>query len=463
MPTTTPPVDIHSAAGSGLVTASRRDTAAVAGGAIAPLLAQGVIARRPPVVRLAGLLGTDDRSVRLLSGIRDRYGTGPVRLSLPGRSVALVLGAEDVHRVLDGTPEPFATATWEKRGALGQFQPHGVLVSHGAARSERRAFTETVLDTGAPLHAQAESITRVVRAETLALRERAVHQGVLDWDAFVTAWWRIVRRVVLGDTARDDHELTDLLTRLRRRGNLSVLAPKRDDLREQWQRSVRRHLERPGTGSLSELIAASEQPGDAPEDQVGHWMFAFDPGAAVTLRALALLAADPDIRGRVRAESAGRDLDVPQELPLLRSTVLESVRLWPTTPLLLRETTESTRWSGGELPARTVLLVPAWFLHRDTRIGADADRADPDQWLDGRARDDWTLTPFSGGPGACPGRELVLFVASTALATLLEDHHHVLLPPEMFRADEPLPRGLDPYSLKFGVGRSATATTTSGA
>lgn len=72
-----------------------------------------------------------------------------------------------------------------------------------------------------------------------------------------------------------------------------------------------------------------------------------------------------------------------------------------------------------------------------------------------RARDDWRLAPFSGGPGVCPGRELVLFVASTVLASLLEQHHHVLLPPERFRADEPLPRGLNPYALRFGVSRSA--------
>lgn len=68
------------------------------------------------------------------------------------------------------------------------------------------------------------------------------------------------------------------------------------------------------------------------------------------------------------------------------------------------------------------------------------------------------LTPFSGGPGVCPGRELVLFTAATVLATLLEGHHHVLLPPERFDPDRPLPGGLDPYSLSFGVSRAVPAT-----
>ncbi len=440
---------------TGPATASAADTARVLGGAIGPIVAQGVIARRPHVVRLAGLLGTDDRSVRLLTAIRERYGAGPVQLTTPGRSTALVLDAEDVRLVLEGTPEPFAPASWEKRGALGQFQPHGVLVSHGTARAERRRFTEAVLDTGSPLHAQAETIGGIARDEARVLRGRCAADGVLDWDAFVTAWWRIVRRVVLGDDAREDHALTDLLTRLRRRGNWSVLARRREDLQRRFHDRVRTYLDRPTPGSLAGTIARTETAGDAPEDQIGHWMFAFDPGGAVTLRALALLAAHPELRGRARAETAGRDLDRPQELDLLRATVLESVRLWPTTPLLLRETTEPTNWSSGELPSGTAMLVPTWFLHRDARVRDDADRVNVEQWLDGSAGADWMLTPFSGGPGVCPGRELVLFVASTVLATLLEDHHHVLLPPESFDGDRPLPRGLDPYALRFGVSRAS--------
>lgn len=433
------------------------------GGALGPVVAQGVIARRPWVVKLAGQLGTDDLGVRMLQGLRERHGTGPVRLPIPARPAALVLGATDVRRVLEETPEPFAPASWEKRGALGHFQPRGVLVSHGEARAERRRFTETVLGAGSPMHAHAGAITRVAREEATALRTDAAGRGMLDWDAFVRAWWRVVRRVVLGDHARDDHPLTDRLTRLRRTANWSFLAPRRDGLRRRFHDDVARHLERAEAGSLAEMIASAAPPDDpsradvAPTDQVGHWMFAFDPAGAATLRALALLAADPRLRARVRDELAGRDLDLPQELPLLRAVVLESVRLWPTTPLLLRESTRPTAWAGGELPRGTAMIIPTWFLHRDDRTRADADRADPDQWLDGRAGGDWMLTPFSGGPGACPGRELVLFTASTVLATLLEQHHHVLLPPERFDAEHPLPRGLDPYSLRFGVGRSVPA------
>ncbi|MEV1292173.1 cytochrome P450 [Pseudonocardia sp. NPDC049635] len=447
------------ATGTALPVLSRADTARLLGTALGPIVAQGVIARRPRIVAAAGRLGTDDRSVRLLQTLRDRYGDGPVQVPIPGRPSALVLGADGVRRVLEDGPEPFTPASWEKRGALGHFQPHGVLVSHGAARAERRRFTEAVLDTGSPLHAQADHINAVARQETELLRDDAARSGAFDWDAFVVAWWRIVRRIVLGNGAREDHELTDTLTRLRRRGNWSHLAPRSEHLRERFASGVRAHLRRAEQGSLAARIAQTApdpDDGTTPEDQIGHWLFAWDPGAAVTLRALALLATHPEVRGRARAEAAAEGpADRPRELSVLRAAVLESTRLWPTTPLLIRESTADTTWPGGKLPAGTSLLVPTWFLHRDDRRREDADRLDVQQWLDGSARDDWMLTPFSGGHAACPGQELVLFVASTVLATLLEDHHAVLLPPESFDAARPLPRGLNPYALRFGLARSA--------
>lgn len=55
------------------------------------------------------------------------FGRGPVELVVPGRRVIVVLDPADVGRVLAGAPAPFDPANREKRAALEQFQPHGVL------------------------------------------------------------------------------------------------------------------------------------------------------------------------------------------------------------------------------------------------------------------------------------------------------------------------------------------------
>ena len=433
-----------------IATASVRDTARVVGEVLTPIVAQGVIARRRRAVALAGALGLDERGVRTMREMRDRYGSGPLRLRVPVRPMAVLLTPEHVHRVLTDSPEPFAAATLEKRGALRHFQPHGVLVSHGRLREERRRFVESALDTGKPVHRCAEAFTRVAREEARVLLDRADARGVLDWDAYIQAWWRVVRRIVFGDGARDDHETTDLLTRLRARGNWSGFAPRRPDLEARLRERLQEYVTRAEAGSLAALVAAG--PPTLAVDPVGQlpqWLFAFDAAGMAAYRALALFAAHPEQAARARSELTGRDLARPQDLPLLRAGVLESVRLWPTTPIVLRETTEPTGWEGATLPAGTGLLIVSAFFHHDGTAVPDADRFVPDRWCDGSAEDNWALVPFSAGPAVCPGRELVLFSTSTFLAALVERHDARALPPFPLEARRPVPAALDPFALRF--------------
>ncbi|MBB6399498.1 hypothetical protein BKA00_006412 [Actinomadura coerulea] len=111
------------------------DTLRIGAAVFGPTLARGVLARRPRLVALAEAAQADGRAGRLLRRLRARYGSGPLRLTVPGRSFALVLSPRDIERVLTGSPEPFAIASKEKRAAVGHFQPHGVLASHGRARA----------------------------------------------------------------------------------------------------------------------------------------------------------------------------------------------------------------------------------------------------------------------------------------------------------------------------------------
>jgi cytochrome P450 len=127
---------------------------------------------------------------------------------------------------------------------------------------------------------------------------------------------------------------------------------------------------------------------------------------------------------------------------------MESVRLWPTTPMVLRQTTRATRWAQGTMPADTGLLIYAPFFHRDDQRLPHADRFTPDLWLRERGERDWPLVPFSEGPAGCPGRNLVLLLASNMLAALL-DGRPVRLLPESRLDPARLPGTLDNYTLRF--------------
>jgi cytochrome P450 len=428
------------------------ETLAVLADVILPTLAKGVLIRRPPVVALAERLGLDRRAVRRLQRLRDRYGTGPLLLRLPVRNQAVILEPAHVCLVLDGSPEPFAVASSEKRAALGHFQPQGLLASHGAERAERRRLNEAVLDTGQAMHRLAERFVAVIDEEAGLLLGAVRHRDELIWDDFALTWFRIVRRLVLGDAARDDHALTEMLARLRANANWAFLRPKQRRLRQRFFERLTSHLQRAEPGSLAAVMAATPQTErSAPEQQVPQWLFAFDPAGMATFRALALLAAHPAHAAQARQELAGRDGLMRAELPFLRACVQESVRLWPTTPMILRQTTRETHWETGVMPPRTGILIFTPFFHRDDARLPETDRFAPELWLEPNATRDWPLVPFSDGPAVCPGRDLVLLAGSTMLAALLAGRQPRLTSGQLLSPAQPLPATLNPYALRFAL------------
>lgn len=423
------------------------DTAGVVGGVVAPTLAVGVLNRRPRVMALADRLHLDRMALRVLQRLRARHGAGPVLLPVPGRRIAVLLEPDDVARVLDATPSPFSPAAWEKRRALEHFQPHAVLTTPMPQREPRRHYNEVVLEAGHAEHSLAERLRDVVAHEVGQLLGESDR---LDWPRFERAWWRIVRRLVLGDQARDDIEVTDALAALRSRGNWAFLLPQAHERRRRFQQRLDEHLERAEPGSLAAVIARTPaDDGVDPYGQVPHWLFAFDAAGMVSLRTLALLSLHPEHAATARKEIANGEAG----LPFLRACVLDAVRLWPTTPVLLRESTTVTSWRGTTLPSNTLFFTFTPFFHRDRALVPFADRFAPDAWLDGRAGALPALVPFSDGPGRCPGENLVLLVTSTLLAELLRAGDYRLLAPTTLRsrthAHDRLPATLDNFGLRF--------------
>jgi cytochrome P450 len=422
-------------------TLSAGDTARVVLDVVLPLFAQGLIVRRPRVVALAERLDADRRAIRRIGALRERYGPGPVLLRLPFRDVALVLSPSDVQRVLVEEAELFAPANREKRAALSHFQPDGVLISEGGERAARRAFNEVVLETQRRVHSLADELVSRAREEARDIIEAAERGGALDWDTFAPGWWRMVRRVVLGDGARDDEGVTEMLTRLRHDANWAFLRPRRTRLREQLHEKLAERLAHPEPGSLAAQIAtASSSDDSAAVDQVAHWLFAFDAAGMALFRTLSLLDGHRSYRQRV--------LD---DLQLLRASVLESLRLWPTTPAILRDATATTAWSSGTLPKGSAIIIFAPYFQRDGGRLSYADSFCPEIWLDGRAQADPALIPFSHGPAVCPGRNLVLLLTSSMLAALIEHDGFRQSPAHPLEARDALPATLNPFGLRFAL------------
>jgi hypothetical protein len=207
------------------------DTLTVLSDVLIPTLAKGVIIRRPTVVAIAERLDLDRQAIRRMQRLRNKYGSGPRLFRIPGRSFAVILDPNDVHQVLSQSPEPFATATVEKRAALAHFEPKNVLISHGNDRANRRRYNEEVLDTSRPVHRLAGTFLEIVATESSRLVASARRRGVLAWGEFSDAWFRIVRRVAFGNAAGEDYQLSGMMAKLRSAANWAFLWPQRNELR----------------------------------------------------------------------------------------------------------------------------------------------------------------------------------------------------------------------------------------
>ncbi|MBB1244702.1 cytochrome P450 [Streptomyces durbertensis] len=427
------------------------DRARVLGDAFLPVVLGGAITRRRLGMGLAERVGWDARGVAVAERLHRQHGEGPLTVMERPRRIALVLDPADARYVLEHTPRPFSPAAFEKRAALGQFQPHGVLISDPDERESRRRKNEEVLATDRPLHPAAERFVRIAGEEVAGLVAEARADGVIDWPRLEAAWWRTVRRITLGDLARDDTTITRQLDALRGAANWAMLSPRRRLLRAAFRRRLNAYAARAEEGTLVAHAARLDAVG-----QIPHWLFAYDVAGIVTARALALLATHPETAARARREVAE---DPPGKgaasWPLLRATVLESVRLWPTTPLVLRENAEPVRMPNGDrLPANTLVVIYAPYLHRGDPAGPDRDRFNPDLWLRAAGPVDSTATagafvPFSDGPAGCPGQNLVLLTTSAFLAQLLAVGVPRLLSHRL-GPDAPLPATQDHFSLRFG-------------
>jgi cytochrome P450 len=323
------------------------------------------------------------------------------------------------------------------------FQPDALTISRGDIWRNRRAFNEAVLDYGRPVHEFAERFAAVAREEAAELfAAAAVEGGELRFDAWNDAFTRITRRIVLGDAAADDSELSAELAAMMSEANGMP-----GETSKRYPAFVARLGRYVAAAEPASLVARfPDTQADAetkPVGQIPHWLFANGDTLAINaFRALAAIVSHPSQRAKVDAELDG------DELPYLDACLEDAMRLWPTTPMLSRETVAETDWRGATVPAGTQVVISNTYLHRDRERFEYADRFAPDRWLAGEARREWSFNHFSRGPQGCPGTGVTKFIGKAVLAKLLRDHRAELISPRLDPA-RPLPHMLDYFGIRF--------------
>jgi cytochrome P450 len=434
------------AAEGGLSAASLPESLTVLVTGVVPALVRGLFSPRRSAMKFLTAIEADRRTISVLSGVRSKHEGQGVKL-LGGRIVVL-WGQSAIQDVLDHSADAYAGDSGAKAKGMSHFQPDAVTLSRGEEWRDRRAFNEAVLATPERVHPFGAHFVSVVADEV----ERLGLDGSLEWEQWERLFDRITLRVIFGDHARDDQELTGLLEQLMGEANRLVGLSYNDAYYELYGK-IERHLREPGADSLVARIA------DAPHtdstrvaQQIPHWMFAMrDTLGANAYRALAAIVADQAVEQRVRMELDGANLNDPgavDGLRYLEGCLQEAMRLWPTTPLLARETTRETTLAGEHLEEGTQVMLLNVFNHRDPNHVEDADRLKPERWADGGR--DYRFNHLSNGTQDCPGGALVLLLGKAVLAQLLERYSLVLQRPKL---DNPasLPASFDFYDACFSA------------
>jgi cytochrome P450 len=432
----------------GLPAASLPQSLAVLVTGVVPALVRGLFSPRRRAMKVLTALDTDARAVKTLSKLRRKHGGDGIRL-LGGRIVVL-WGTGSIQEVLDHSAERYAGDAGAKAKGMSHFQPDALTLSRGDAWRNRRRFNEAVLATSEWVHPFARRFVAVVADEV----QRMGLEDHLDWNAWERLFDHITLRVIFGDRARNDQRLTALLEKLMGESNRLVGLKPSNDYYE-FYGELERYLRDPEPESLIARFAeAPHDPETEVVHQIPHWIFAMrDTLGANAFRALAAIVADERVALRVREELRGGDPSDPtwlDQMRYLEGCLQEAMRLWPTTPLLARETITETTLAGEQLSEGTQVMLLNVFNHRDPDHVAEPDRLAPERWED-RPRD-YRFNHLSNGSQDCPGGALVLLLGKAVLAHVLESYELKLERPAI-TAGQPLPKMLDFFDICFKARR----------
>jgi cytochrome P450 len=161
-----------------------------------------------------------------------------------------------------------------------------------------------------------------------------------------------------------------------------------------------------------------------------------DTSAVTTEWALAELINHPNVMAKARQEIdmvIGKGKIVEESnivnLPYIQAIVKETLRLHPSGPLVVRESTEDCIIAGYDIPGKTRLFINVWAIGRDSNHWENPLEFWPERFLieegSGKSQLDvrgqhFHLLPFGSGRRSCPGATLALLVVQTTLAAMVQ-------------------------------------------
>ncbi|HEY0544327.1 MAG TPA: cytochrome P450 [Pyrinomonadaceae bacterium] len=196
---------------------------------------------------------------------------------------------------------------------------------------------------------------------------------------------------------------------------------------------------------LSMLLLAQDEEGDGrgmTDEQVrDEAMTIFLAGHETTANALTwtwyLLSQHPAVEARLHEELdevfAGDRVPEAEDAPRLPYTEMilaEAMRLYPPAWAIGRLSLKDEEIGGYLIPARSLVLLSPYTMHRDERYFPEPTRFDPERWTPEarEARPAYSYFPFGGGQRRCIGEGFAWMEGILLIATLARKWRMRLVP-----------------------------------
>lgn len=382
---------------------------------------------------------------RQLDAWCDQYGA-LYRLSMPGRQI-VVVGDPDLSRdVLRRRPSAFRRQSTIE-SIMREMGSNGLFSSEGEAWRRRRrlampAFNATQLTHFAPT---LEQITERLRRRWSAASSHDVRDDLARFTVDVTAKLTFDYDINTLEQSGDviQRHLEHIFPMLNRRLNIPfpywryvrlpadreldrALAALRSEVDTVIARARADVPAEPTNFIEAFLLAGADGEKFSDEELFAEALTILLAGQDTTSNATAWLlhhvASQPVVQQRIREEVAHSPNPLSSQ-PYLEAVIAESMRLQPTTPLLLMEAVEDTVLGALALPAGTWVVVNVSHASKQPSAFAEPAAFDPRRWLepDGRTHRAEVSIPFGSGPRFCPGRGLAMLEIKSVVAMACRD------------------------------------------
>uniref|UniRef100_A0A915EL41 Cytochrome P450 n=1 Tax=Ditylenchus dipsaci TaxID=166011 RepID=A0A915EL41_9BILA len=143
---------------------------------------------------------------------------------------------------------------------------------------------------------------------------------------------------------------------------------------------------------------------------------------------LHLMGANPHIQSKVHQEIdevLGPDVDREVTFEDLGSfkyldvCLKETLRMFPSVPLIARQVTEDTTIKSFAIPAGTGVVIVPSMVHRDPKYWKNPEVFDPDRFLGDYLKHPYCYIPFSAGARNCIGQRFALMEEKCLIANIL--------------------------------------------